>query len=168
MTLNHVPKLSQDNPTGCCPRFNPKGWDGQTFEFKDKPFVRLTVRSFFYIPLNMGSVITKAMKQVEAAGAANKSENIMLSFDLSPWKSEHFLAVTKNVPGMENVQFSGTYLAKVFEGPFQNAPKWIAEMKQFVASQNKTAKKIYLNYTMCPKCSKFYGKNYVVAFAQLT
>lgn len=159
MPINHVPKLSKDNPTGCCPRFNPKDWDGQTFKFQDKPFVRFTVRSFLYMPLNMGSMITQVMQVVEAAGATEKSEHLMLSYDLSPWQSEHYLAVTKKVEGLENVTMSGKYLAKVFEGPFQDAPKWIAAMN--------TKSKVYLNYTMCPKCSKFYGHNYVVALAQL-
>lgn len=167
MTLNHVPKLSKDNPTGCCPRFNPKDWDGETFEFKDKPFVRFTVRSFFYMPLNMNSMITRVMKAVEEAGAADKTENIMLSFDLSPWQSEHLLAVTKSVPGLENVKLSGVFLAKVFEGPFKDAPKWMKSMETYVKSKGKTAKKIYFNYTMCPNCAKYYGKNYVVAMAKV-
>ena len=167
MAVNHVPKVSRDNPTGCCPKFDPAGWDGQTFVFKNKSFVRFTVRSFFYMPLNMGQVMIKVMNMVEAAHATDKTENIMLSYDLSPWQSEHFLAVTKNVPGLENVELSGTFLSKVFVGPFQDAPKWIAVMKEYVASKKKQAKKIYLNYTTCPKCSKYYGTNYVVAFAQV-
>lgn len=159
MALNHIPKLSKDNPTGCCPRFNPKDWDNQVFEFKDKLFVRFTVASFFYIPLNMGSMITKVMKSVESAGAANKTENILLSYDLSPWQSEHFLAVTKKVVGLENVKLSGTFRSKVFEGPYQDAPKWIKAMD--------TKGKVYLYYTTCPKCQKVYGKNYVVALAKI-
>ncbi|MGD9980573.1 MAG: hydrolase [Hyphomonadaceae bacterium] len=31
----------------------------------------------------------------------------------------------------------------------------------------KCAERIYLFYTTCPKCAKAYGKNYVVAVAQL-
>lgn len=159
MTINHVPKLSKDNPTGCCPRFNPKDWDCQIFEFKNKPFVRFTVVSFLYIPLYMGTMITKIMKIVYKAGAVDKTENIMLSYDLSPWRSEHFLAVTKNVPGLENVKLSSTFRSKVFEGPFQDAPKWIKAMN--------TKNKVYLYYTTCPKCSKFYGHNHVVALAKI-
>lgn len=159
MQLNHVPKVSKDNPTGCCPRFMPKDWDSQTFEFKNKLFVRFTVRSFLYMPLNMNTMITKVMRIVEAAGATDKSEHLMLSYDLSPWQSEHYLAVTKKVTGLENVTLSGTYLSKVFEGPFRDAPKWIKAMN--------TKSKVYLNYTMCPKCAKFYGHNYVVALAKI-
>lgn len=158
MQVNHVPKSSKDNPTGCCPKFNPKDWDGQTFTFKNKPFVRFTVRSLFYIPLNMGVMITKVMKVVEQAGATDTSEHLMLSYDLSPWQSEHFLAVTKQVAGLKNIKLTGKFRTKVFEGPFQDAPKWIKAMN----SKNK----VYLYYTTCPKCMKVYGLNYVVALAK--
>lgn len=158
MQLNHVPKLNKDNPTGCCPRFLPKEWDGKTFEFKDKPFVRVTTRSLFYIPLNLGMVMTRAWATITSAGADSKKEFIMLSYDLSPWQAEHFLSVERDVKGMENVKLTGKYKAKVFEGPYQDAPKWIASMN---------AKKVFLYYTTCPKCAKFYGKNYVVALAEI-
>jgi hypothetical protein len=62
---------------------------------------------------------------------------------------------------------SGTFLTKVFEGPFKNVGKWMREMKEYVASKGKTLKKIYCCYTTCPKCAKAYGKNYVVLFAQV-
>lgn len=158
MTLNHVPKLSKDNPTNCCPRFNPKDWDGETFEFKDKPFVRFTVRSFFYMPLNLGSQMTTTWAAIVVA-KADTDEFVAMTYDMSPWKAEHFLAVSKAVPGLENVKLSGKFMAKVFEGPYQDAPKWIKAMD--------TKGKVYLYYTTCPKCQKVYGKNYVVALAEL-
>lgn len=167
MQINHVPKVSSNNPTGCCPQFDPQDWDGQAFKFQDKPFVHFTVRSFIYIPLNMNGVITRVMQAVEAAGATDKSEHLMLSYDLSPWQSEHYLAVTKQVAELENVSLSGTFLAKVFEGPFKDAPKWLAQMQKYFAAKKQSAKKIYLYYTTCPKCMKVYGKNYVVALAQV-
>jgi len=167
MTINHVPKASEVNETGCCPMFEPKGWDGQTFTFKDKPFVRFTVRSFFHIPLNMDKQITSVMKTVENAGATSKDEPLMLSYDPSPWISEHYLAVTKEVADLENVKLSGTYLAKVYSGEFREAPNWMIDMQKFVDSKGKEAKKIYFNYTMCPSCAKHYGTNYVVAFAKI-
>lgn len=159
MQVNHVPRVSKNNPTGCCPEFDPSAWDGQTFTFTNKPFVRFTVRSFLYLPLNMGSMITKVMRSVEAAGATDQAEHLMLSYDLSPWQSEHYLAVTRQVAGLENIKLTGKFRAKVFEGPFQDAPKWIKAMN--------TQEKVYLSYTMCPKCSKFYGHNYVVALVKV-
>jgi hypothetical protein len=62
---------------------------------------------------------------------------------------------------------SGTFLTKVFEGPYQNAGKWAQEMIKFVESRGQTFKKLYFSYTTCPKCAKAYGKNYVVLFAQI-
>ena len=39
---------------------------------------------------------------------------------------------------------SGTFLSKVFEGPYGNMRKWIEEMKAFVQSQGKSPQKLYL------------------------
>ena len=141
MAINHVPRRSADNPTGCCPKINPSDWDGKTFTFKSKLFVRFTVSSFLYIPINMGSRILNIMEMVDKAGAEDKAEGFMLSYDISPWQSEHFLSVTKEVAGLENVKLSGTFLSKVFEGPYKDAPKWMAAMQEYVHSQGKKAKK---------------------------
>jgi hypothetical protein len=64
-------------------------------------------------------------------------------------------------------KLSGTFLTKVFEGPYQNAGKWAQEMKQYVQGKDKKIQKLYFSYTTCPKCAKVYGKNYVVLFAQI-
>ena len=41
MQTNALPAYDAgDNPTGCCPRFNPEGWDGRDLHFEDKLFVR--------------------------------------------------------------------------------------------------------------------------------
>jgi hypothetical protein len=61
---------------------------------------------------------------------------------------------------------SGTFLSKVFEGPFRDMRKWTEEMKNFVQSKDKAIEKLYFFYTTCPKCAKKYGKNYVVILAQ--
>lgn len=158
MIVNHVPKLSKDNPTLCCPRFNPSDWDGKTFQFKNKPFVRMTTRSFFYMPLNLGTQMKRTRASIMAA-KADTDEFIAMSYDLSPWQAEHFLAVTKTVPDQENVKITGKFRAKVFEGPYQDAPQWIKSMN--------TKNKVYLYYTTCPKCQKVYDKNYVVAMAKV-
>jgi hypothetical protein len=64
-------------------------------------------------------------------------------------------------------KLTGTFLTKVFEGPYHNAGKWAVEMKDYVKRKNKTLKKIFFSYTTCPNCAKAYGKNYVVLFAQI-
>ena len=168
MDINALPKYDMsDNPTNCCPRFNPEGWDEQELHFKDKLFVKAKTRSLFHIPLNMGSVFPKTFKVIEEAQAISEDDLIVLSYDPSAWSGEHYFSVNKDVPGEEMVHLSGDYLTRVFEGPYKKVPKWEKEMQEFVNSKGKQAKKTYFFYTTCPKCAKFYGKNYVVAVAEL-
>ena len=168
MAATTLPRFNMDNSeTGCCPRFDPTGWDGEEFEFHDRPFVRSTTVNFMHIPLNMGSVIKKTWKKIEDAGAVPSDEFLMLSTDPSPWRGEHYFSVTKEVPHAEMVTLSGNYLTKVFEGPYRNARKWVKEMQHFVRSRERQLRRLYFFYTTCPKCAKHYGKNYVVAFAEV-
>ncbi len=168
METNALPKFDMsDNPTNCCPRFKSEGWDEQELHFQDKLFVKAKTRSLFHVPLNMGKVFPNTFNAIENAGAHSDDDFIVLSRDPSAWIGEHYFSVTKDVPGQEVVRFTGDYLTKVFEGPFKNAPKWEKEMEEFVKGKGKQAKKIYYFYTTCPKCAKFYGKNYVVAVAEI-
>lgn len=158
---------TSDNPTGCCPRFNPADWDDQRLRFDNKLFARATTISLFHIPLNMGAVFTDAQKKIDAAGANPGDQFIVLSQDLSPWSAEHLFAVTRAVPGLETVHLSGNYRTRVFEGPFRKAPEWCAAFAEDIEAGGECAERIYFFYTTCPKCAKTYGKNYVIAVAQL-
>lgn len=152
----------------CCPKFDPKPWDEKEFIWKDKLFIKDEVKSFMHIPINMGSIMERMQKKVKTAGAKLEgSEFVLLSDETSSWKSIQYMAVSKEVPNAENVQLSGTYLTKVFEGPYKEAPNWQREMTNYVKGKDKEIKKIYFYYTTCPKCAKKYGKNYVVAFAEV-
>lgn len=164
--VNQLPLLdASKSPTGCCALINPKDWDEQTFVFKDKLFAYTHTRSFLHIPLNMSSVMSKAQAKIDAAGARS-DESIILSYEGSPWHATHYFAVTKEVPGLETTRFTGTYVTKVFEGPYKDAQKWHLQLNEYVKSIDKTTLKTYFFYTTCPKCSKTYGKNYVIGFAQ--
>ncbi|MBT8442367.1 MAG: hypothetical protein KJO76_08280 [Gammaproteobacteria bacterium] len=167
METNELPTYDMsENPTGCCPRFDPTGWDAQDLHFRDKHFARVTTRSIAHFPLNMGSVFKQTLKALEDADAQNEDDFIVLSHDRSAWSAEHLFSVNKFVPGQEIVQLSGDYVTKVFEGPYRNMPKWHAEMKQLAGNANGGDLPIYFFYTTCPKCQKYYGKNYVVGVAQ--
>jgi hypothetical protein len=166
--VNRLPKRDRSAPlTRCCPKFEPEAWDGQTFQFDNKLFVKVVTRSFLHVPLNMNSVMKKTMQAIDAAGAGNNDEYIMLSYDVSPWESEHYISVDKQVHGAKMVHLSGIYLAKVFEGPFHDANKWYSELADYVKARGKTLIKMFFGYTTCPRCAKKYGKNYVVGFAQI-
>ena len=152
--------------TGCCPRFDPEPWDEKRIIWDDRRFVQDRVRSFLHIPLNFGSVMKRNMAQIEAADA--KSEDmIVLSDENSLWGADVYIGVAKSIPQVRMARISGTFLSKVFEGPYKNIRKWVAQMQQYVRSQGTPPKKLYFYYTTCPKCAKVYGKNYVVLLAEV-
>lgn len=168
MSATKLPVMNMDRTeTGCCPPFDPTGWDEQELEFDRRPFVRATSINFMHVPLNLGSIITRTWKEIEIAGAAPNDEFLMLSTDPSPWRGEHYFLVAKEVPGAEMAWLSGNYLTRVFEGPYRQAGKWAAEMGRYVESRGRQLNKLYFFYTTCPRCARRFGKNYVVAFAQI-
>ncbi|MHC4712924.1 MAG: hydrolase [Planctomycetota bacterium] len=151
----------------CCPRFDPEPWDETEVTWQDKLFLKERVRSIFHIPINFGAVMRRSMTRIMAAGAqAGPEEMVVLSDENSLWGADIYIAVSKEVPGAEMATLSGTFLCKVFEGPYSQMRKWIAQMKQYVGEKGGQLSKLYFFYTTCPKCVKKYGKNYVVLLAQ--
>ncbi len=168
MQTNAFPRNdTSDNTTNCCPRFKPAGWDNQQLHFEDKKFVRATTSSAMHIPLNMGQVFARVQEHIEDAGAVSPEKEIVLSRDLSPWESEHYFAVDKNVEGEEMTTLSGDYFTRVFEGPYRRTKDFEHDMKIAASAMGKTAKRVYFFYTTCPKCAKAYGENYIVGVAQV-
>ncbi len=161
---------TKTNSNPCCPKFDTTAWDEKAHEWREKLFIKDSIPQLFHIPLpwTVTPTIGRMWNQAQQAGAASELKDfLMLAYDPSPWKSEYYLAVTQEVPGAENVKLTGTFLSKVFDGPYQDVPKWIKEMERYVAGQGKTTQKYYFYFTTCPKCAKIYGHNYAVAFAQV-
>jgi len=152
--------------TGCCEPFNPAPWQDREITWKDKIFVKDHITSFFHIPLNMGKKVIHNVELIQKANA-QAPQQLMLTDEKSPWGADIYIDVSKEVPGVQMTTLSGSYLTKVFEGPYNNAGKWAQEMTEYVENKGKSLKKLYFSYTTCPKCAKAYGKNYVVLFAQI-
>lgn len=159
-------EIQREPETGCCPRFDSGPWEEKEVTWEDKLFLKDRVRSFFHIPLNFGKVMVRNMEAIADADALSP-EPLLLSDENSLWGADIYIAVSKDVPGAKMEKISGTFLTKVFEGPYKNARKWMNEMQDYVKSKGKEAKKSYFYYTTCPKCAKFYGKNYVVLVAEV-
>ncbi|KKS33668.1 MAG: hypothetical protein UU95_C0025G0009 [Parcubacteria group bacterium GW2011_GWC2_42_12] len=153
-------------PTGCCEPFNPEPWQVKEITWQDKIFVKDQVASFFHIPLNMGKKIVKNLALIEKAGA-KANYQLMFLDEKSLWGADIYIDVARDVPGAEMVKLSGTFLTKVFEGPYKDAGKRAREMAEYVRGKGREMKKLYFSYTTCPKCARVYGKNYVVLFAQV-
>lgn len=155
------------NTTGCCPKFNPEGWDGQQLHFEGKPFVRATTRSSMHVPVDMASVFERVQGHLVEAGAFDPDNTIVLSRDLSASEGEHLFAISAPVEDEETVTLTGDFITKVFEGPYQEAEGWHHEMLDAAKAKGGTSEEVYFFYTTCPNCAKAYGKNYVVGVARL-
>jgi hypothetical protein len=152
----------------CCPKFDPTPWEGKVFEWSNKKFIKDKAFSVFFIPINFGQVMTRMQKKVDEAGVDLSVTDFMcLSDHTSMWNIDQYLAVEKEVPGAENVNLSGKFLSKVYEGDFKDTEKWTNDFKAVAKEKGFEVKKWYMWYTTCPKCAKKYGKNYVVILGQV-
>lgn len=159
-------KLYEDSETGCCPRFDPAPWNEKEVTLQDKLFIKDRVRSIFHIPLNFDKVMTRNMEKIKSAGALAPAP-LTLTDENSLWGADVYIAVSKEVPGEKMEKIPGTFLSKVFEGPYKDAGKWATEMVNYVGSKGKDLKNMYFFYTTCPKCAQYYGKNYTVLLARV-
>ena len=147
------------NTTGCCDLIDPAVYDGKQFDWTGRAFIKTRIRSVFHMPLNFRSCMQRLMKQAELAHASvPKDQELWVTDENSLWGADLYMLVSKPISGAENASLPGVWRAKVFEGPFKNMRQWIDAMKPF--------KRLLTFYTVCPKCAKTYGKNYVVLFAQ--
>ena len=121
-------------PTGCCDLFNPEPWQEKEITWKDKLFVKDHITSFLHIPLNMGKKIVKNLELIEKAGAKAQYQ-LMLTDEKSLWGADIYIDVAQEVANAQMATISGTFLTKVFEGPYQNVGKWADEMKEYVKNK---------------------------------
>ena len=168
MLTNQTPYFDQsENPTQCCPRFNPLGWDGQEMHLRDKRFLRARTISVAHVPLNMGKVFARVQAAITAAAASDPTHWLVMSREVSAFSAEHLFAVTREVPGEEMFSVSGDFLTRVFEGDYGHMRHWHAEMEALARARGRGPKAVWFFYTTCPKCAKVYGKNPVVGIVEL-
>ncbi len=154
----------------CCPKFNPENWDETTLNWENKLFIKESIPAFFHIPLPtmIGKKVTKMYKLVVASEAGPPKEEFLLMFrDPTPFRSELYMSVTKAVEGAENTSLTGEFEAKVFDGPYSAAPKFVKVMQTYLAGKAKKAKDYFIHYAYCPNCVKKYGHNYAILFAEV-
>jgi hypothetical protein len=150
----------------CCPPFDPVPWEDKVFEWDKKKFIKDKVWTLFFMPVNFGQKMRKLDRIVTQAGAAF-SGAMCLSDHTSKWNMDIYLAVDKDIPGVQNIALSGKYFSKVYEGSFNETGKWCRDFEGIAKTKGWSIKKWYMWYTTCPKCAKKYGKNYVVIIGQV-
>jgi len=155
----------------CCPEFDPDKWDEKTFNWKNEAFIKESIPTLFHIPFPpmIGRKITKMWKMAEESKVTppTKEDVLVLFADPHPFKSEIYLSVTGDVPNATNVRISGTFAAKVFDGPYNAIPKFIKEMDNYLSKQGQKSQKYYVHYAYCPRCAKKYGHNHMILFAEV-
>ncbi|MDB4271051.1 hypothetical protein N9896_03035 [bacterium] len=155
----------------CCPIFHPEKWNEKTFDWNHKKFIKATVPTFFHIPLPpmIGNRITKMMKLAEDSKklTSNKEDILVLFTDPHAFMSEIYLSVIDNVANANNTTLSGTFMSKVFDGAYNDIPKFIKQMDAYLQKRKAKAQRYYVHYAYCPECAKDAGHNYIVLFAQL-
>lgn len=150
----------------CCPRFHPEEWDDKILQWKNKKFIKDSVCTFFYMPLNFGRVMKRLDRKLSEANITI-SDGICLSDHTSKWNMDLYIAVDKDIPGYESTLFSGNFFSKVYEGPFRDTGKWCKDFEIHAQTKGFTITKWFMWYTTCPKCAKKYGKNYVAIISQV-
>ena len=160
----------QNKEVYCCPVFDPAQWNEQMLTWENKMFIRGTMFQVLHYPFPgmIRRIMKKLWKQATEAGAeTGQADFLMLTYDLSPWKCEFYMSVKQAVPGADNVQLSGTYFTKVFDGPYSMVPKYINEMDILLAQKDMLAKKYYIYSAACPLCDRRYEVNNIVVFAEI-
>ena len=154
----------------CCPQFDPQPLNKVTHEWKDKPFITETIPQFLHMPLPWmyKRTLTRMWERAKGLGIAPDIKDfLLLAYDPSQWKSELYLAVTREAPGADVVKMTGTYVSKVFDGPYSGVPKYITEMEGYLKTLAKKSKKYYFYFTTCLKCAKKFGHNYIIAVSEI-
>jgi hypothetical protein len=164
----------RNHRTECCPKFNPEKWDKKTFNWDDKQFIKESVPTLFHMPFPpmIGHKITKLMTLATSASRidARKDEVLVLFQDPSAFRSNIYISVTGDVPGANNVKIHGTFMAKVYDGPYSEIPKFVADMNEWLVKEGQKSPKDsehYIHYAYCPKCEKKFGHHYMILFAKI-
>ena len=150
--LDKIKKVDNMNKEECCPKFDPKPWDGRILEWKNKKFIKDKVFTIFYISINFGSVMGRLDEKVRKAGATIQ-DGLGISDHTSKWNMDIYLAADKEIPDAENITLSGKFLSKVYEGPFKDTGKWCKDFGDYAKSKKTKYKKmVYVVHYLSKMC----------------
>lgn len=155
----------------CCPEFDVSKWDKKREVWENRLFIRETMPTLFHMPFpsTIGKKITGMYGLVDKADAhlADKTDTLILFRDPSAFRSEIYYSVSKKVGDAVNSEISGTFVSRVFDGKYNEIPKFIKEMNRYLNESGESAKDYYIHYAYCPLCARKYGHNYITLFAKI-
>ena len=107
------------------------------------------------------------LNKAKEANAIHHNENaLVLAHPSSHFKTELFVAVTKQVPDQETARLSGTFISRVFDGPNNKTSQCLRGLDGYLTSMGKVAKNYYFYSPYCSACARKHGHNYIVAIAE--
>ncbi len=163
-------KLTETNydnsETRCCARLYVDRWDGQELSWQDKPFLKQRVWQLMHMPLNFGRLVDKTHATIEKA-EAYPAEPLWLMNEISPWRGDFLVALDREIDDAPIERISGTFMTKVFEGPYRDTGKWIQALGTIVSEAGHTLRHTYVYYATCPSCAKHFGANRTVLFGRV-
>jgi Zn-dependent oligopeptidase len=150
----------------CCPEFQPEKWEKKKLQWIKKTFVKDNVKTFFHMPFRFGKTMERILGKMESSNVSSP-EWLSLCEHTSMWNMDVYVETDGEVKQAENVEMSGEFYCRVYEGPYKNTGQWCANFENDVYLQEKYVEKMYMWYVYCPKCAKKYGKNYVAIIGKL-
>ncbi len=157
--------MSKDNEI-CCQKFILEPWDDKVFDWEGKRFISEKVKTFYYMPINLGSAMKRIDKLFHKMGAELK-DKMCLSDHTSKWNMNILIEVDNEIPDADNHILSGKFYSRVYEGNSKDSDKWCKDFEANAVKKGLRVKKWYMWYTTCPKCAKKYGKNYVAVVGEV-
>jgi len=92
--------------------------ENKTFVIENLLFAKASTKSFLYMPLNMNKVMSDSMNKIDTAWAQLNDDYLILSKDISPWRTEHYFLIDHEFDGMDMVRLSGKFMARVKDALF--------------------------------------------------
>jgi hypothetical protein len=151
---------------GHCPRLDPQQWDGRFWEWREKPFYRATYWCVLGIPLNLDSVVEKAMTDIRGYGLT-ADPLIILSRDETMFHSSLLIAINKETDQLPVETISGSFYSRLYEGRYADKRRHNEDIKADLRERELTAKELYHYHATCPACVQERGSAQTVIFARL-
>ncbi len=150
----------------CCRRLGPGAWDRRFWSWDDKPFYRATYLTFFNIPLNLDSVVEKAVEEI---GSHNlwTEPMIYLGRDETAFHSSVLISVSRFTDQLPIETLSGRYYSRLFQGPYADSGKYVRETKTDLREQGSDAGETYMYHATCPRCIGEGKPPQTVVFAEV-
>ncbi len=153
----------------CCPNIDIKKYDLKAWQWKQKPFMAVTIIQLFHMPLNFGASVKYAIKQIERHKLGEPSPQMMLYGKEGLFWAKILFEVQKPHPDAKQMLYiDGNFISKSCQGPYSGLSQEIASLSDYCKKKfSKEPSEFYFWYINCPKCAKCQGGEKTVIFAKI-